>query len=115
MAIPGLPLEGKELKGKVALGTGGAKNIGTGDLARVRARAAQRLRGEYAASRAKTSEAGQRESRSRRVRRALTFHIANRRRRKEIADARDQAHSDARHSLVLQALSQRLRGAVHGP
>src|SRR5687768_11307558 len=28
MAIPGLPLEGTELKGKVALVTGGAKNIG---------------------------------------------------------------------------------------
>jgi 3-oxoacyl-[acyl-carrier protein] reductase len=28
MALPGLPLEGKELKGKVALVTGGAKNIG---------------------------------------------------------------------------------------
>ena len=28
MPLPGLPLEGTELKGKVALVTGGAKNIG---------------------------------------------------------------------------------------
>ena len=28
MAVPGLPLEGTELEGKVALVTGGAKNIG---------------------------------------------------------------------------------------